>query len=204
MHSGTMRRREMLRLLGLAAAAGLGAFAVRGCDRERAYVVDRRGQRDHPRRFVPVEVPPDRLVRSTVGLRPFRNTGFRLDTERLDGKQLIHRHRAHDRGRGGLQDDPVGTPGRVRGDAVGATRPDRAGMRRSDDRVAIGCSHATWPAGVLAAVARQRAGRASQSSTTPAMPVTSAATVNAVADPNPCQSAPNSSAPGSTSRPPKR
>jgi len=85
-----MPRREMLRLLGLSAAAGLCGIGIAGCERERPYLVDRRNQRGHPRRFVPVEVRPDRLIRSTVGLRPYRNTGFRLDAERLDGKQLIH------------------------------------------------------------------------------------------------------------------
>ena len=90
MNGRKMPRREMLRLVGLATAAGLCGLGTAGCERERPYVVDRRNRRGHPRRFVPVEVRPDRLVRSTVGLRPYRNTGFRLEAERLDGKQLIH------------------------------------------------------------------------------------------------------------------
>lgn len=90
MNSRGMSRREMLRLVGLATAAGAFGLGTTGCERERPYVVDRRNQRGHPRRFVPVEVRPDRVVRSTVGLRPYRNTGFRLEAEPLDGRQLIH------------------------------------------------------------------------------------------------------------------
>lgn len=81
-------RRDLLKLLGLPAAAALGAAA---CDGKGAsYVVDRSGRRGGTRRFVPVDVGAESHVRSTVGLRPFRNPGFRLEAERLDGKQLIH------------------------------------------------------------------------------------------------------------------
>jgi glycine/D-amino acid oxidase-like deaminating enzyme len=87
-----MHRREVLRLLGFAATAGFAVSGTTGCAAERLYVVDRSGQRGHPRRFVPVEVRPDRLVRSTVGLRPFRDAGVRLEAEPFDGKQLIHQY----------------------------------------------------------------------------------------------------------------
>jgi glycine/D-amino acid oxidase-like deaminating enzyme len=83
-------RRAVIRALGLPAIAALGA--VRCSPRGAPYVVDRAGQGGGVRRFVPVNVHPDRLVRSTVGLRPFRNNGFRLEAERLDGKQLIHNY----------------------------------------------------------------------------------------------------------------
>lgn len=82
-----INRRELLRSLGLPAIAALGS----ACEsRSARYTVDRSGQRGGTRRFVPVEAERSRLVRSTVGLRPFRNNGFRLEAERLDGKQLIH------------------------------------------------------------------------------------------------------------------
>lgn len=83
-----LSRRAALKLLGVPIIAALGSI---GCEpRGKAYVVDRSGQRGGRRRFVPVEVDRSRLVRSTVGLRPYRNSGFRLEAERLDGKQLIH------------------------------------------------------------------------------------------------------------------
>lgn len=82
------RRRDFLQHLGLPVLAALGAAS---CDRRgRPYVVDRGGMRGGVRRFVPVDVHADRLVRSTVGLRPYRNGGFRLESQRLDGKQLVH------------------------------------------------------------------------------------------------------------------
>ncbi|MEQ1690577.1 MAG: FAD-dependent oxidoreductase [Gemmatimonas sp.] len=84
-------RRDLLKLLGLPAAAALGVFGTAACDgRRQHYVVDRAGQRAGLRRFEPVDVDASRLIRSTVGLRPYRNSGFRLDSQRLDGKQLIH------------------------------------------------------------------------------------------------------------------
>lgn len=83
----TYSRRDLLALIGLPAIAALGT----ACDaRRRTYVVDRSGQRGGRRRFVPVDVDRSRLVRSTVGLRPYRNAGFRLEAERLDGRQLVH------------------------------------------------------------------------------------------------------------------
>jgi glycine/D-amino acid oxidase-like deaminating enzyme len=83
-----LTRRSALELLGAPILAALGVAACEAGGKR--YVVDRAGQRGSVRRFVPVEVDRSRLVRSTVGLRPYRNTGFRLEAERLDGKQLIH------------------------------------------------------------------------------------------------------------------
>ena len=43
-------------------------------------------------RFPPVYVSPDRVTRTTVGLRPFRPSGFVLRTEKLDSKLLVHNY----------------------------------------------------------------------------------------------------------------
>lgn len=43
-----------------------------------------------PVRLAPVHVSWDRIIRTTVGLRPYRASGFRLGAERFDGKTLIH------------------------------------------------------------------------------------------------------------------
>jgi glycine/D-amino acid oxidase-like deaminating enzyme len=46
-----------------------------------------------PRRrvqLVPANVSWDRIIRTTVGLRPYRESGFRLSAERFDDRTLIH------------------------------------------------------------------------------------------------------------------
>jgi glycine/D-amino acid oxidase-like deaminating enzyme len=40
--------------------------------------------------LAPVHVSWDRIIRTTVGLRPYRASGFRLGAERFDGRTLIH------------------------------------------------------------------------------------------------------------------
>jgi glycine/D-amino acid oxidase-like deaminating enzyme len=41
-------------------------------------------------RLPPVNVGYDRIIRTTIGLRPFRPSGFVLRTEKLDGKTIVH------------------------------------------------------------------------------------------------------------------
>ncbi len=41
-------------------------------------------------RLAPVNVAFDRIIRITIGLRPFRPSGFVLRTEQLDGKTIVH------------------------------------------------------------------------------------------------------------------
>ena len=42
--------------------------------------------------LAPVQASWDRVIRTTVGLRPHRPSGFVLRAERLDGKTLIHNY----------------------------------------------------------------------------------------------------------------
>ena len=42
--------------------------------------------------LVPVDVRPDRVIRTTVGLRPFHPGGFQVRTERLDLKTVVHNY----------------------------------------------------------------------------------------------------------------
>ena len=51
---------------------------------------------DERRTFFPVKVSRDRLIRTVVGLRPYRPGGFLVDAERLGEKLLIHNY-GHDR-----------------------------------------------------------------------------------------------------------
>ena len=47
---------------------------------------------DGQRRFAPVKVSRDRIIREVVGLRPYRPEGFVVDAERVGGKLLIHNY----------------------------------------------------------------------------------------------------------------
>ena len=86
----TLNRRDWMQQFALPAAA---AFGVAGCFGDsRRYVVDRRAAADTRRHFVPVASTKANLIRSYAGLRPYRPAGYRLEAERLDGKQLIHNY----------------------------------------------------------------------------------------------------------------
>src|SRR6185503_12315052 len=44
------------------------------------------------RRFAPVKVSRDRIIREVVGLRPYRPEGFKVEAERLGEKLLVHNY----------------------------------------------------------------------------------------------------------------
>ena len=44
------------------------------------------------RRLVPVQVSVDRVIRTVVGLRPFRPSGFVVRAESIDGKTIVHNY----------------------------------------------------------------------------------------------------------------
>ena len=44
------------------------------------------------RRFAPVKVSRDRVIREVVGLRPYRASGFVVDAERFGNKLLVHNY----------------------------------------------------------------------------------------------------------------
>jgi glycine/D-amino acid oxidase-like deaminating enzyme len=44
------------------------------------------------RKFPKLEVSYDRVVKETVGLRPFRKNGFRLEKEELGSKTIVHNY----------------------------------------------------------------------------------------------------------------
>lgn len=78
-----MRRRDVL--TGLA-AAGAGLTGV-----GKAFAQERGiGAMDAP--FAPVRSSHDRVIRTIVGLRPFRKTGFRLETQRLGRRDIVHNY----------------------------------------------------------------------------------------------------------------
>jgi D-amino-acid oxidase len=87
-----VNRRSFLKATSLSA----GGLALTGCaplfSRTPASVP---ASNTTPRRFVdlvPVNVSRDRIIRTTVGLRPHRPSGFVLRAERFDDKLLIHNY----------------------------------------------------------------------------------------------------------------
>lgn len=79
-----INRRAFLRS-ALAASAFLIA-ARTDQPRARAAVLDGK------RRFAPVKVSRERIIREIVGLRPYRAEGFVVDAERVGNKLLIHNY----------------------------------------------------------------------------------------------------------------
>ncbi|PYP85347.1 MAG: FAD-dependent oxidoreductase [Blastocatellia bacterium AA13] len=90
-------RRNMLRTAGLALAGTVIAPAALG-QRKRSqhsppYTVDPvLGSKKRPRRFAPVNVARERVIRTVVGLRPFRQSGFVVRAESLGDKLLVHNY----------------------------------------------------------------------------------------------------------------
>ncbi|MAN74549.1 MAG: FAD-dependent oxidoreductase [Henriciella sp.] len=80
-----MRRREFVSGLGLAT---LGACATA----PSASPVQASAGPDPYANYVPVNSTMSRVTRTVVGLRPYRPAGYRLETERLGDKTVIHNY----------------------------------------------------------------------------------------------------------------
>ena len=79
-----MDRRSLLKVGGMAAlGASFGSCAVRRPARTIPQA---------PLRLPPVSASWDRIIRTTVGLRPHRPSGFLLKAEKLDAKTVIHNY----------------------------------------------------------------------------------------------------------------
>jgi glycine/D-amino acid oxidase-like deaminating enzyme len=77
-------RRSFIRSALTASAFGLGT----GYFDSRSFAAERAPDR----RFSPVKISRDRLIRTVVGLRPYRAEGFALRAERLGEKLIIHNY----------------------------------------------------------------------------------------------------------------
>src|SRR5262249_10966596 len=78
-----MNRRTFLTAGGTAA----GGFGLSACaPKARPNVTPTRA----PVRLAPVNASWDRIIRTTVGLRPHRDAGFVLKADKLDDKLLVH------------------------------------------------------------------------------------------------------------------
>ena len=82
---GPLKRRRFVRTAGLA-GLGLGAGA---CGYRGFGTPDAGTRRIN---LAPVHVSWDRIIRTTVALRPYRPSGFVLKAERLDEKTVIHNY----------------------------------------------------------------------------------------------------------------
>ncbi len=82
-------RRNFLKIAGLTAVLGPSlSFSSRQS-------IDNYGFRNNELQdinFKPVNVSPDRVIRTVVGLRPYRQSGFVLKSERLNDKTIIHNY----------------------------------------------------------------------------------------------------------------
>jgi D-amino-acid oxidase len=83
----TLITRGSVAILGL----GLGGCATRTTPRTQTPPAPATPTRP-PVRLAPVNVSWDRIVRTTIGLRPHRPQGFVLRAEQHDGKTLIHNY----------------------------------------------------------------------------------------------------------------
>lgn len=79
-----MDRRTLLKHGGL----GLLGLGLSGC----ASRASSPGVARPLRRFAPVQASWDRVIRTTVGLRPYRPSGFVVGAERVGGKLLVHNY----------------------------------------------------------------------------------------------------------------
>lgn len=87
-----MNRRTLLKTGGMAAfGMGFGACAGRAAPTEPALPPG--SPRPRPAMgLIPVNASMDRVIHTTVGLRPFRESGFRCEPQKLDGKTVIHNY----------------------------------------------------------------------------------------------------------------
>lgn len=76
-----MNRRYFLSALALTSA----------CSARRAKIAAPPNIAGRPR-FAPVNVSNDRIIRTVVGLRPYRRSGFVVRTESIEGKTIVHNY----------------------------------------------------------------------------------------------------------------
>ena len=84
-----IERRKFLKMAGL--TAGIGASFGFGFKQSDSDVITPQ-TKCHDLSFKPVKVSSDRVIRTIVGLRPFRPSGFILKSERLNDKTIIHNY----------------------------------------------------------------------------------------------------------------
>ena len=95
MNSNEVTRRNFLRTALSASAVLMADGSLRSIAR-----AGEMGRASHskpllsaePRRFAPVKVARNRIIRTVVGLRPYREEGFVVEAERMGNKLLVHNY----------------------------------------------------------------------------------------------------------------
>ncbi|MBT32363.1 MAG: FAD-dependent oxidoreductase [Thalassobius sp.] len=84
-------RRKFMRSAGILSLAAAGGLA--SCSKQSVKYASRNFNFNQQAFLFPkLKVSLDRVIRETVGLRPFRKTGFRLEKEMLDQKTIVHNY----------------------------------------------------------------------------------------------------------------
>lgn len=84
-------RRKFLKLAGLTGAVNLATGIVRWPNTYAKSPV-RKGKFKADPQFEPVRVSADRVIKTVVGLRPYRPSGFVLKTEKINDKLVVHNY----------------------------------------------------------------------------------------------------------------
>lgn len=80
-----LNRRKFIEVAGLTAALGTSlGFTHKG--------LESNSTKTSNRKFVPVNVSPSRVIRTVVGLRPYRPSGFVVRSEGVNKKTIIHNY----------------------------------------------------------------------------------------------------------------
>ena len=79
-----MKRRDLL--------LGLGSSALAACTSRPIAGPPPNAVLKHLTPVAPVQVSEERILKTVVGLRPYRRGGFRLEDEYVEGKHLIHNY----------------------------------------------------------------------------------------------------------------
>ena len=82
-----MNRRSALKACGMA-VLGVGLTNCRSARRPQSAAASSRERLSLP----PIHASWDRIIRTTVGLRPHRPSGFNVSADRVDGKIVIHNY----------------------------------------------------------------------------------------------------------------
>ena len=85
----SIARRKFLKVAGLTATIG-ASFGFTSHQRDSEATSMQSKFQDS--NFAPVKIAPDRVIRTVVGLRPYRPSGFVVKSERLKNKTIIHNY----------------------------------------------------------------------------------------------------------------